>query len=36
MNHLEDKFSYAWVRVIPRLENFLHAFFVKLGYAKVC
>ena len=31
MNHLEDKFSYAWVRVIPRSENSRRAFFVKLG-----
>ena len=30
MNPLEDKFSYAWVRVIPRLKNSQWAFFVKL------
>ena len=31
MNPLEDKFSYAWMRVIPRSENSWRAFFVKLG-----
>ena len=30
MNPLEVKFSYAWVRVIPRSENSQRAFFVKL------
>ena len=30
MNPLKDKFSYAWVRVIPRSENSWWAFFVKL------
>ena len=30
MNPLEVKFSYAWARVIPRLENSPRAFFVKL------
>ena len=27
MNPLEDKFSYAWARVIPRLKNFQRFFF---------
>ena len=27
MNHLEDRFSYAWVKVIPRSENSRQAFF---------
>ena len=27
MNPLEDRFSYAWVRVIPRSENSQQAFF---------
>ena len=27
MNPLEDRFSYAWVRVIPRPENSQRAFF---------
>ena len=27
MNPLEDKFSYAWARVIPRLKNFQRVFF---------
>ena len=27
MNPLEDRFSYAWVRVIPRSENSWRAFF---------
>ena len=27
MNPLKDRFSYAWVRVIPRLENSRQAFF---------
>ena len=27
MTPLEDRFSYAWVRVIPRSENSLRAFF---------
>ena len=36
MNPWEDKFSYAWARVIPRLENSRRAFFVKFRYAKVC
>ena len=31
MNPLEDKFSYAWARVIPKSENSRWAFFVKLG-----
>ena len=31
MNPLEEKFSYAWARVIPRSENSRWAFFVKLG-----
>ena len=31
MNHLEEKFSYAWAKVVPRLENSRRAFFVKLG-----
>ena len=31
MNPLEVKFSYAWARVIPRLENSRLSFFVKLG-----
>ena len=31
MNSLEDKFSYAWARVIPRSENSWWAFLVKLG-----
>ena len=30
MNPLKDKFSYAWVRVIPRSENSRWAFLVKL------
>ena len=30
MYPLEDKFSYAWARVISRLENSQWAFFVKL------
>ena len=36
MNPLEVKFSYAWVRIIPRLENSQWAFSMKLGKAKVC
>ena len=36
MNPLENKFSYAWARVIPRSENSWRAFFVKFRYAKVC
>ena len=28
LNHLKAKFSYAWVRVIPRLENSRLAFLV--------
>ena len=31
MNPLENKFSYAWARVIPRLKNSQRASFVKLG-----
>jgi len=31
MNPLEDKFSYACARVIPRSKNFRQAFFMKLG-----
>ena len=31
MNPLEDKFSYAWARVIPRSENSRWTFFVKFG-----
>ena len=27
MNPLEDRFSYTWVRVIPRSENSQQAFF---------
>ena len=27
MNPLEDRFSYAWVKAIPRLENSQRAFF---------
>ena len=27
MNPLQDRFSYAWLRVIPRLENSQQAFF---------
>ena len=27
VNPLEDRFSYAWVRVIPRSENSQRAFF---------
>ena len=30
MNPLEDKFSYAWARVIPRSENSWRVFFFKL------
>ena len=30
MKPMEDKFSYAWARVITRLENSRRAFFVKL------
>ena len=29
MNSLEDKFSYAWARVIPRSKNSRRPFFVK-------
>jgi len=31
MNPLEVKFSYAWMRVIPKLKNSRQAFFLKLG-----
>ena len=31
MNPLDVKFSYAWARVIPKLENSRRAFFMKLG-----
>ena len=36
MDPLEDKFSYAWARVIPGSKNSQRAFFVKFRYAKVC
>ena len=33
MNPLEDRFSYAWVRVIPKSEISQQAFF---GWASIC
>ena len=34
-NPLEDRFSYAWVRVIPRPKNSYQAFFGRLLLVRV-